>query len=342
MKISIIIPSYNRANYIIQTLESVLNQTSDAWDCFIVDDGSTDQTEELVRTFMQKYSDKPFYWMKNQRTKGAQGARNTGLLQSKGEYLIFLDSDDILDKHCIAHRLDMAKQNAEYQVWAFPVRLFNEKIGDSQKIWNFMNKKIDLLDRFLLHDAPWQTLGCLWSRNAIIQIGMWDERVTSLQDWDAHIQAVIHPNVQVWLDPNERDFDAFYRVGSYDSISKKFATRKGAETNFYLVDKTVDHLKTNGVFNHHLPAFRRFLWIMGTLISIADNGLGKEFYNKYKDYYQFSGFSKTLYAFYANKRFDMNFPKIGRGILSKIPDLFPLKETLNREDTCMNITDKEV
>ncbi|MEB4800912.1 glycosyltransferase family 2 protein [Acinetobacter soli] len=338
MKVSIIIPSYNREKFILETLKSVVNQTSNLWNCFVVDDGSTDRTVEIITKFISEHSDYPIHYLVNSRTKGAQGARNTGIINSDGELLLFLDSDDILEPNCIENRLSKVDNFSEYDLWAFPVRLFNEKLGDSSKVWNRMNKQLNLLDRFLIHDAPWQTLGCLWRRKAILEIGMWDEKVTSLQDWDAHIQAVLSPDIKIWLNPDEKNFDAFYRVGSYDSISKKFATRKGAETNFYLVDKTLKTINKYNFSTSHLPALRRLLWIKFTLISIADNNLGVEFYNKYKDYWNNTGFNKSLYNMYALYRFDMKKPKLIRGIFSKLPEFFPIKNIHPRENTCMNLT----
>lgn len=338
MKISIIIPSYNRASYIIDTLQSVIDQTVSDWECIIVDDGSTDNTEEIVKEFVAAHVHKPFKWMMNERTKGAQGARNTGFLHSDGAYLIFLDSDDILDKHCIEHRLQTVKANPQHDYFAFPVRLFTNTPGDSDLVWNRMNKAgWSVLDRLLVHDAPWQTLGCLWSRKAVESIGMWDERVTSLQDWDAHIQAVMHPSLTGWLCPDEKAFDAFYRVGSHDSISKKFSSKKGAETNVYLVDKAYQTLQKYDLLDKHMPAFCQFLWIMNTLVHIADNEMGKDLFKKYQHVYGLSGLKLKAHQLYDSTRFDMNKPKIIRGLVSKIPQLFPIGTWKQREDTCMKV-----
>jgi len=338
MKISIVIPSYNRSSYIIETLQSVVNQTSSDWECIIVDDGSTDGTEGMVKEFIVGYPEKSFKWMRNERTKGAQGARNTGFLHSKGEYLVFLDSDDLLDRHCIESRLHVAKSHPLYDYYTFPVKLFTKIPGDSDYVWNRMNKKDwSILDRMLVHDAPWQTLGCLWSRKAIDKIGMWDERVTSLQDWDAHIQAVMHPELKGWLNPDEKAFDAFYRVGSHDSVSKKFVSKKGAETNIYLVDKAYHALQKYGLLEEHLPAFRQFLWIMNTLVSITDNEMGKELYAKYRHVYNIDGLKSLAYHFYISMRFDMSKPKVIRGAVSVIPKLLPISNWLQRENTCTKI-----
>jgi len=87
-KISAIIPTYNRESFIVSALESVLQQTRQVDEIIVVDDGSTDNTEVLLR----KYQDRIKYIKQN--NAGPAAARNTGLLSSSGEYIAFLDSDD--------------------------------------------------------------------------------------------------------------------------------------------------------------------------------------------------------------------------------------------------------
>lgn len=343
MKVSIIIPSYNRGRFIIETLQSVRNQTVLDWECLIVDDGSTDDTGQLVQNFIDQHSEFPFKWMTNQRSKGAQGARNTGILNSTGDFLLFLDSDDVLDVHCIENRLQTALRHPEAHYFAFPIRLFNEVPGDSDLVWNKMHKENwSVLDRFLVHDAPWQTLGCLWSRRAITEIGMWDEQVSSLQDWDVHIQAVINPKLKGWFCNDEMAFDAYYRVGSYDSVSKKFSSPQGAVTNVHLVQKTFKALKNYDLFELHKSGFRRFLWIMNTLVSIGDHKLGLILYKQYGKVYELNGFQKKAYDFYFNTRFNMSKPKLMRGLASLVPKLIPIADMPEREDTCMKLSIKEL
>lgn len=89
---SIIIPSFNRAAIISKTLDSVLAQTFKDWECLVVDDNSTDNTKEIVEKYHVK--NERIHYLTNKRVKGAQGARNTGILHSKGCYVSFLDSDD--------------------------------------------------------------------------------------------------------------------------------------------------------------------------------------------------------------------------------------------------------
>ena len=88
-KISVIIPTYNRKEFCVEAIESVLNQTYRDFEVIVVDDGSTDGTAELIRN---QYGDKVRYFQKT--NGGCASARNFGLRQAAGEYISFLDSDD--------------------------------------------------------------------------------------------------------------------------------------------------------------------------------------------------------------------------------------------------------
>ena len=92
---SIIIPTYNRANFVVEAINSVLNQTYKLpYEVIVVDDGSIDKTEKILLEYMKKEPRLKF--IKHKKNKGLAAARNTGIIHSKGEYLLFLDSDDKL------------------------------------------------------------------------------------------------------------------------------------------------------------------------------------------------------------------------------------------------------
>ncbi|GAH74960.1 unnamed protein product, partial [marine sediment metagenome] len=88
--VSVIIPTYNRAYLIGRAIQSVLNQTYQDFEIIVVDDGSTDDTEEIVRSF----KDKRIGYVRHEKNKGAAAARNTGIKAAKSEYIAFQDSDD--------------------------------------------------------------------------------------------------------------------------------------------------------------------------------------------------------------------------------------------------------
>ena len=93
--VSIIIPAYNQSSLISETLNSVLNQTYINWECIIVDDGSTDNTTEIVKKYTVGDSRFKLKNRPQKKLKGANACRNYGFKLSKGEYVLFLDSDDI-------------------------------------------------------------------------------------------------------------------------------------------------------------------------------------------------------------------------------------------------------
>jgi len=84
-KVSIILPTYNRAHLIGRAIKSVLNQTYRNFELIVIDDGSTDDTEMLVKSF----EDKRIHYIKHQKNRGAAAARNTGLRLARGELLSF-------------------------------------------------------------------------------------------------------------------------------------------------------------------------------------------------------------------------------------------------------------
>lgn len=91
--VSIIIPTYNSSQYIEETLQSVFSQTYVNWECIIIDDGSTDNSKEIALLYCKKDNRFKYYYQQN---AGPSSARNYGLLLAKGDYIQFLDADDVL------------------------------------------------------------------------------------------------------------------------------------------------------------------------------------------------------------------------------------------------------
>lgn len=95
-KVSIIMATYNRAHFIVETLLSIQNQVFKDWECIIIDDGSTDNTYEIVKPILNIDTRFKFFNRENSYKKGLPGCRNYGLDLSKGECIIFFDDDDII------------------------------------------------------------------------------------------------------------------------------------------------------------------------------------------------------------------------------------------------------
>ena len=90
--VSVIMPSYNTAKYIADSIESILNQTYPYWELIVVDDCSTDDTDIVVANYL---SDERIHYLKNEKNSGAAVSRNYALREARGKWIAFLDSDDV-------------------------------------------------------------------------------------------------------------------------------------------------------------------------------------------------------------------------------------------------------
>lgn len=128
--VSIIIPVYNVENYLRQCLDSVINQTYTQLEIICVNDGSPDNSSEILEAYAKK--DRRVKII-NQENQGLSGARNTGIEAATGDYIIFLDSDDWMDEETVAAALAKA-EDADTVMWGY-VREFAEK-SIEKKIFN--------------------------------------------------------------------------------------------------------------------------------------------------------------------------------------------------------------
>ena len=106
--VSIITPSYNTAKFIGKTIESVQNQTYQNWEMIIVDDCSTDNTDEVIDGYL---SDQRIKYIKNEKNSGAAVSRNRALRETKGKWIAFLDSDDLWSPKKLEKQISFMEKN---------------------------------------------------------------------------------------------------------------------------------------------------------------------------------------------------------------------------------------
>lgn len=106
--VSIIMPSYNTGKFIKESIQSVLNQTHKNWELIIVDDCSTDNTDEKIADFL---CDERIKYFKNKKNSGAAVSRNKALKEANGKWIAFLDSDDLWHPEKLALQLEFMKEN---------------------------------------------------------------------------------------------------------------------------------------------------------------------------------------------------------------------------------------
>ena len=106
--VSIVVPCFNQAKYLNDALQSVVNQTFTHWECIIINDGSTDDTDVIANNWLQK--DKRFKYLYT-INKGVSNARNLGVQNCTGHFIQFLDCDDILEKEKINYQVSVLLEN---------------------------------------------------------------------------------------------------------------------------------------------------------------------------------------------------------------------------------------
>lgn len=138
--VSIIIPCYNQGEFLNATIKSIVNQSFVNWECLLINDGSTDNTEEIVKQWSTKDSRIKYFYKKNE---GLSSARNLGLDRAKGDYIQFLDSDDVLHSSKLKVSIDLFKNHSidiaisNFNVFSSIEKLLPPYCILSQELFNF-------------------------------------------------------------------------------------------------------------------------------------------------------------------------------------------------------------
>lgn len=180
--VSIIIPTFNRAHFIGETLDSVLAQTYDNWECIVVDDGSSDNTKEIVNAYVKKDTRFQYFIRPNIHKHGGNGARNYGFKQSKGAFIIWFDSDDLMLPQHIERKVTfLLRHSVDFVV--SKTQNFSSKGMELPYEYHFPNgfKQED----FLLRKIHWYTYDLMLSRVIANQISF-HEQMTFWQDYYYH------------------------------------------------------------------------------------------------------------------------------------------------------------
>ncbi|OOV18377.1 glycosyltransferase family 2 protein [Flavobacterium sp. LM4] len=210
--VSVIIPIYNRAHLIGETLESILEQSYQNWECIIVDDGSTDTTVEVIKEYVQKDNRFQLHYRPFDRLQGGNAARNYGFEVSKGQYINWFDSDDLMASFFLEKRLDFIEKNNQYDFVVFSMGLLKEGIKQVDKHRSSVNESnINTIKLFVAgKKIPWQVSRPIYKRN-IIQNIKFNESLLRFQDIEYSIRLLKEKN-PIYISIDETD--SFYRINT--------------------------------------------------------------------------------------------------------------------------------
>ena len=175
-EVSVIIPTFNRVDFVTDALASVFNQTHSPLEVIVVDDGSTDKTEQIVR--------KNFASVRYIRTpnRGVSSARNTGIANSEAPFIAFLDSDDIWHMEKIKKQMEFFETNSSYKIvhcdelWIRDGYILNQKQHHRKSGGDLFYKS---LTRCIISPSS-----VLIKRALFNEIGTFDENLPACEDYD--------------------------------------------------------------------------------------------------------------------------------------------------------------
>ncbi|WP_263808718.1 glycosyltransferase family 2 protein [Salinibacter sp.] len=170
VNISVVIPCYNSESFVETAVRSALNQTFQAEEVICIDDGSTDETLEVLRSLEAENNDLIVHTQKNE---GICGARNTGLKITNSQYVAFLDHDDKLQPNKLAHQAELIN-DCSFQP-DFIAAAYREKYPDSKR--EARSRKVNTSDPWvgLIHARLGRTSSNLWKASSIREVGAWQE-----------------------------------------------------------------------------------------------------------------------------------------------------------------------
>lgn len=212
--VSVIMPAFNNAELIGESLQSLLDQTYHNWECVIVNDGSQDNTEEKIKPFLK---DERFIYI-TQENQGAAVARNNAIAESRGDCICFLDADDVYLPESIQRRMDFIKQHPvkflytdfywikktedfeNYQSLTSELHQSNhiQRLGGAEKF--DINYYVSDRTEFLKHNVSFMKA---WTGTVMIDAKFWkntverffDSALSAGEDMDMWWHVILHPDV---------------------------------------------------------------------------------------------------------------------------------------------------
>ena len=232
---SVIVPAYNRAHFLVDAMDSAWAQTHRPVELLVVDDGSTDATAEVLQRWRREHTGDRGFVLRSfrQPNRGAPAARNLGLIESRGEFIQFLDSDDVLGRTKLAAQVAFLRERADstppYASW----RDFSRR-----------NDRAVDVSRAGPADAAAYTLpgwirggfipphAILWPRPVAFALGPWDERASLNNDGEYACRFLLGGHRFIWCPESW----VYYRRGSGDHLSAGMSAA-GAQGRFYVAER---------------------------------------------------------------------------------------------------------
>ena len=218
IKVSVIITCYNYAKYLPGCIESVLNQTWQDFEIIVVNDGSTDNTDDAIASYL---SGQKILYIK-QKNSGQANAKNNGIRHSKGELIAFLDADDLWDATKLEKQLPLFRDPRVGVVYN-TARYIDEQGREFSFMLSseYLKPRSGVVTRYLLFDNFVPFSSSVVRRDCLDRAGIFDETISMGIDWDLWLRISVHYEFQYIDEPL-----LLYRFGHSGQMSKNLDVRQ--------------------------------------------------------------------------------------------------------------------
>ncbi|WP_100629626.1 glycosyltransferase family 2 protein [Algoriphagus formosus] len=237
--VSIIIPVYNKALFVGRTLESALGQTYPNTEIILVDDGSIDNSFEILKAYFEKYPDRIV--LINQENLGVSAATNRGIVASKGDYIQFLDADDLISPDKIETQIELLYGKGYDSVATCEWVNFEATIEQYNRIpygvFQNFDSGLDLQLRFWNYQEMMAISSYLTHRDLIKLAGNWNESLIINQDGEFFSRVLLHAE-KVLFEPKGK---VYYRIPGVGNVSqqKSYSAMKSLLDSYLACEQSV-------------------------------------------------------------------------------------------------------
>jgi len=258
--VSIIIPTYNRAHLIGETLDSVLAQTYQNWECIIVDDGSSDNSDEVIEEYTKKDSRFKYYHRPDEHLPGGNGARNYGFKMSQGEYVNWFDSDDLMVAEKLELKVKVMLENDVDFVVGGNAEIISFDPYEVKKRWDIFKKGDPLLNH-LKTNIAFDTAGPLFKNIYLVSTSLFDEEVRIGQEWEFYSRLLTQSPRIYYIDQPLYHFRNLNDGIRKTNNKSKYLNRCSTEFKLFTFINKSGYFKKNKKDNYDYQQFK-FYWTL--------------------------------------------------------------------------------
>jgi glycosyltransferase involved in cell wall biosynthesis len=294
--VSVIIPTYNRSSLLLESLRSVEQQSLHNLECIIIDDGSIDNTEDIVNSFIEKDSRFKYFKRSEEYAKGACGSRNMGFDKSIGKYIQYLDDDDLLSRNKLelqVNNLEGQKSKNVFTTCDWDVYWENKEF-EPKSIFNNQEKILadEYLDKLAENETfiPYHTF--LIPSKVVKNAGPWNIDLTINDDAEFILRILLYSDGLI----NTEDCYVLYRTHNDNRLSAAYTNG-----SLHSILRSYDIMNSN-LSSRSLKSRKFFKWRLGRIL-LAFGRTDKLIFQSYKSLFAQYGIYLSLTKFYFFKAY---------------------------------------